>query len=116
MSNAAKWNKAVDNWAAFGQGMRKVGDGSASLRTCTAAAHAAEKHADVARIHAQDAAGHAASAANERKALQHVAQLAADDRLAALEALVRARRCWRWALAALVLALVLDLVIFLLTP
>lgn len=63
MSNAAKWNKAVDNWAACGQGKRKVGDGSASLRTCTAAANAAEKYADEAREQA-------AMATNTRKAME----------------------------------------------
>lgn len=63
MSNAAKWNKAVDNWAAFGQGKRKVGDGSASLRTCTAAANAAAKYADEAREQA-------ALATNTRKAME----------------------------------------------
>lgn len=67
MSNAAKWNKAVDNWAAFGQGKRKVGDGSASLRTCTAAANAAEKYADVAREQA-------ALATNTRKAMELLAK------------------------------------------
>lgn len=67
MSNAAKWNKAVDNWAAFGQGKRKVGNGSASLRTCTAAANAAEKHADVAREQA-------ALATNTRKAMELLAK------------------------------------------
>ena len=67
MSNAAKWNKAEDNWAAFGQGKRKVGDGSASLRTCTAAANAAEKHADVAREQA-------AMATNTRKAMELLAK------------------------------------------
>lgn len=109
MSNADKWNKAVDNWAAFGQGKRKVGDGSASLRTCTAAAHAAEKHADVARLHAVESG-------NQRKTVEFLLREVQEARLEALEALVRARRCWRWALAALVLAMVLDLVIFLLTP
>ena len=67
MSNAAKWNKAVDNWAAFGQGKRKVGDGSASLRTCTAAANAAEKYADEAREQA-------AMATNTRKAMELLAK------------------------------------------
>lgn len=67
MSNAAKWNKAVDNWAASGQGKRKVGDGSASLRTCTAAANAAEKYADEAREQA-------AMATNTRKAMELLAK------------------------------------------
>lgn len=109
MSNAAKWNKAVDNWAAFGQGKRKVGDGSASLRTCTAAANAAEKHADVARLHAVESG-------NQRKAVEFLLREVQGARLEAAAEHAKAMLCLRWALGALVLALVLDLILFLLTP
>ena len=110
MSNAVKWNKAVDAWASYGQGKRKVGDGTASLRTCTAAAHAAEKHADVARLHAVEAG-------NQRKAAEFLLREVQGARLAAEAEHERAQRCWRWAVGALVLALGLDLLLFfLLTP